>query len=147
MCDKLLVAKAAMIFVAIVAILVVIAHMSCIWLGPECFVLQRAPLSIIESSRNGTWIAPVGTTFVSMLFLLCALYTLSGAQLIKRLPLLKFGIYFIGTICLARGILVIPMLYIYPQLRSLFEISALVIWFACGLLIIWGYKVHESKNS
>lgn len=136
-----------MIFVAIVAIFVVIAHMSCIWLGPVCFSLQRAPSSIIESSQNGTWLAPIGTIFISMLFLLCALYALSGAKIIKRLPLLKLAIYCISAICLARGILVIPILYIYPNLRSLFEISALILWFFCGFLIMWGYKAHESDSS
>lgn len=136
-----------MIFVALVAFGVVIAHMSCIWLGPECFYVQRAPLSIIESSKNGTWLAPVGTTFVSFLFLVCSFYALSGARIIKKLPLLKIGIYTIGTICVARGVLVTPILYSHPHLRSLFEISAAIIWFACGALIIWGFRTHESKNS
>ena len=144
---NLVFAKAAMIFVAVVALSVVIAHMSCIWLGPECFAIQRAPLSIIESSKNGTWFAPIGTTFVSFLFVVCAIYALSGGEIIRKLPLLKAGIYTIGSICIARGILVIPILYKYPHLRSQFEISALIIWFICGTLIIWGYKSHESKNS
>ena len=147
MTNKLFLAKAAMIFVALVAVLVVVAHMSCIWLGPECFHLQRAPLSIIESSKNGTWFAPVGTASVSSLFLVCAFYALSGGKIIRKLPLLKVGIYTIGTICIARGILVIPILYMHPHLRSLFEIFALIIWFICGILVIWGYKSHESKNS
>jgi hypothetical protein len=81
-----------MIFVALVALFVVVAHMPCIWLGPECFYVQRAPLSIIETSKNGTWFAPVGTSSVSLLFLICAFYALSGGKIIKELPLLKVGI-------------------------------------------------------
>ena len=147
MTNKMVLAKAAMIFVAVVAVSVVIAHMSCIWLGPECFYAQRAPLSIIESSKNGTWFAPIGTTFISSLFLVCALYALSGGNIIKKLPLLKLGIYIIGSVCIARGVLVTPVLYIYPHLRSVFEITAAMIWLLCGILIIWGYKSNESKNS
>ena len=137
---RVLFSKAAMLFVAIVSLSVVVAHMSCIWFGPECFHDQRAPLSIIESSKNGTWLAPVGTTFVSTLFLVCGFYALSGGKIIRRLPLLKAGIYTIGSICITRGILVIPVLYMYPHLRSLFEITALIVWFLCGVLIIWGYS-------
>jgi hypothetical protein len=144
---KLVLAKAAMISVALVSLLVVIAHMSCIWLGPECFYVQRAPLSIIESSKNGTWFAPIGTTFVSSLFLVCSFYALSGGGIIRKLPLLKVGIYTIGSICIARGFLITPVLYSYPHLRSTFEILAAIIWLACGVLIIWGFKTNESKNS
>ena len=147
MIDQIVLAKIAMVSVALVALGVVLAHMSCIWLGPDCFSIQRAPLSIIESSKNGTWLAPVGTTFISSLFLICSLYALSGAGIIKKLPLLKVGIYTIGAICLARGILVTPLLYSYPHLRSLFEISAAIVWFVCGALIIWGFRTYEAKNA
>ena len=147
MIKKTYLAQVGMVFVASVALLVVIAHMSCIWLGPECFEVQRAPLSIIQSSKDGTWLASVGTTFVSMLFLTCAFYALSGGKIIRRLPLLKIGIYTIGNICIARAILVLPLFYKYFHLRSIFEISACIIWFLCGALIIWGYRCLESKST
>jgi len=145
--NRLVLAKSAIIFVALVALSVVVAHMACIWLGPECFHAQRAPLSIIESSKNGTWFAPLATTLVSSLFFACALYALSGGRMIRKLPFLKLAIYTIASICIARGLLVIPILYLYPHLRSLFEISAVIIWFTCGVLLIWAYKTIQSGAS
>lgn len=143
MIKKTYLAQIGMVSVACISLLVVIAHMSCIWFGPECFEVQRAPLSIIQSSKDGTWFASVGTSVVSILFLTCAFYALSGGKIIRRLPLLKMGIYTIGTICIARAILVLPLLYKYVHLRSFFEISACIVWFLCGALIIWGYRCLE----
>ena len=147
MINRVVLAKFAIIFVALVALSVVIAQMACIWVGPECFRAQRAPLSIIESSKNGTWFAPLGTTLVSSLFLTCALYALSGGRMIRKLPFLNVVIYTIASICIARALLVIPLLYLYPHLRSLFEIAAAIIWFTCGVLLIWAYKSIQSDAS
>ena len=146
MIDRFNLPKAALVLVAFVALLVVIAHMSCIWFGPECFVIQRAPASIIESSREGSWFAPLGTTFVSSLFLLSAGYALSAAKIIKKLPYLKLAVMVIGSICIARSIVVIPLLYKHAHLRSQFEIAACIVWFIGGVLILWGYKRVASAN-
>ncbi len=144
---QLYLAKAAMMLVAFVSISVVIAHMSCIWLGPECFAAQRAPLSIVESSRAGTWIAPVGTAGVSLLFLISGLYALSGGQVITKLPLLNVAIYTIATVCIARAIIVIPLLLRYEHLRSRFEVIACIIWFLCGVLLVFGHRYFESTKA
>ena len=78
--------------VAGIAILTAIAHISCVFLGENCYRSQLAPEVIIQSAVNGTLLAPVGTTFISLLFLLCAIYALSAANIIIKLPLLKTAI-------------------------------------------------------
>ena len=88
---------------AVIAILTALAHMSCIFLGESCYRSQLAPEVIIQSAVNGTLLAPVGTTFISSLFLLCAIYALSAANVIMKLPLLKTAIYSISILCILRG--------------------------------------------
>ena len=135
--------KVAMLLVASVAILVALVHLSCIWLGPECYSIQRAPIRVLISSKNETWLAPVATLLVSFLFLVASLYALSGGKIIRQLPFLKFGIFTIGLVCLQRGMHFIPNLIQHPPLRDTYEISAAIIWLICGVLIIWGYKSLE----
>ena len=85
---------------AVIAILTALAQMSCIFLGESCYRSQLAPEVIIQSAVNGTLLAPVGTTFISLLFLLCAIYALSAANIIIKLPLLKTAIYSISILCI-----------------------------------------------
>ena len=86
---------------AVIAILTALAHMSCIFLGESCYRSQLAPEVIIQSAVNGTLLAPVGTTFISTMFLVCAIYALSAANVIMKLPLLKTAIYSISILCLS----------------------------------------------
>ena len=58
----------ALSLAASIALFTVIAHMSCIFLGPACYQAQMAPPIIVQSAIDGTLIAPIGTTFISLLF-------------------------------------------------------------------------------
>jgi hypothetical protein len=48
--------------------------------------------------------------FVALIFAIWGLYGLSGAGLIRRLPLLRLGLIVIGAIYTLRGLLLIPLL-------------------------------------
>lgn len=123
-----------------------IAHLSCIVLGPSCYKAQLAPPEIIQSAIEGTWLAPVGTTLVSMLFLLCSLFALSGAGLIRKLPLLNIALLSIAVLCLFRAIATIPASYLFPDQVNTFSIAAGFVWFISGSLYLYGYY-HLRKNN
>ena len=129
-----------LVLTAGIAILTAFSHMSCIVIGESCYRAQLAPEPIIQSAMNGTMLAPVGTIFISILFILCAAYALSAAKLIVQLPLLKAGIYTISTLCLFRGIATIPLSLIFPDMVSNFSIFAGVVWFIAGLLFLFGFR-------
>ena len=97
--------------------------MSCIFLGESCYRAQLAPEIIIQSAANGSLLAPVATTFVSSLFLLCAVYALSAAKMIMKLPLLKTAIYTISIVCILRGLAIIPLWLAYPECLVVFRTS------------------------
>jgi hypothetical protein len=60
-------------------------------------------------------LAPVGTIFVSAIFLVVGLYAISGAGIVRKLPLLKLGIYTIGTRCIIRGVLPLQLWIRHPE--------------------------------
>lgn len=129
----------ALIVAALIAIAIAIAHLSCIFLGPACFEAQLAPAVLIESSANGTWLAPIATIIVSGLFILCALFALSGAGLIRKLPLTNMTLIVIAGLCLLRGIATVPLSSLFPEMVNTYSVIAGMVWFLTGVLFAYGY--------
>lgn len=132
--------KFLLFLVALISIGTAIAHMSCILLGPQCYAVQMAPPEIIESAKNGTLLAPIGTSIVSLLFVIVALYSMSSAGVIKKLPFLSVGVYVISTLCVVRGLATIPSSFIFPEMVSTFSILAGIVWFFTGIMFYLGHK-------
>ena len=130
-----------LVLAALISVGTAIAHMSCIFFGPECFSAQMAPPQIIESARNGTWLAPVGTIFVSAIFLVVGLYALSGAGIIRKLPLLAIGIYTIATLCIIRGVLPLQLWMRHPDKVNSVVFYTGIIWLVTGLLFLFGFII------
>ena len=131
--------KAALILAAVISSVTALAHMSCIILGTSCYKAQLAPPEMIQSSIDGTLLAPLVTLFISALFLTCALFAVSGAGLIKKLPLQNIALIVIAVLCLLRGMATIPLSYIFPEMVSTFSILAGFVWFISGCLFFYGY--------
>jgi len=135
-----------LILAALIAIGTAIAHMSCIYLGPECYAAQMAPIQIIESAKNGTYLAPVGTIIVSSIFVVLGLYALSGARIIGRLPLLKLVIYTIATLCIIRGILPLQLWIRQPKEVNDLVLYTGIVWLATGLFYLFGYLLCRNQD-
>ena len=94
---------AALLLVAAIALVTAVAHLSCIALGESCYRGQLAPEVIVNSAIQGTWLAPVGTILVSALFVMCSVYAVSAAKIIRPVPFLRLGIFVIAGMCILRG--------------------------------------------
>jgi hypothetical protein len=129
-----------LIIAATIAAATAIAHMSCIFLGPQCYAIQMAPPQIIESAMNGTLLAPVATTIISAVFIVLGLYALSGARVIRTFPLLTLGIYTISTLCIIRGLLPLQLWLRHPEKVNDFVLYVGLLWLATGLLYLFGYR-------
>jgi len=70
-----------------------------------------------------------------LLFLLCAIYALSAANLIIKLPLLKTAMYSISILCIFRGLATITLSLTYPEMVSGFSILAGATWFFFWIII------------
>ena len=134
-----------LVLAALISVGTAVAHLSCIFLGSECFSAQMAPQQVIESAKNGTWLAPVGTIFVSSIFLIVGLYAISAAGIIRKLPLLKLGIYTIASLCIIRGVLPLQLWMRHPEKVNSVVFYIGIVWLVTGLLFLFGYlQVRKS---
>ncbi|WP_293931555.1 hypothetical protein [Iodobacter sp.] len=111
-------------------------------IGPDWYAFLTAPRWVVDSARNGTLEAPLSAVLIGFLMFTCAVYAFSGAGVMKRLPLLRTGLIVISSICLLRGLLLVPLLIRVPELLSAFDIVGSVVWFVAGL----GFFVGTIKN-
>lgn len=140
-------AKLSLLIGGSIAFFTAIAHTSCIFLGPTCFEAQMAPPELVQSSKKGTLLAPIATLAISGMFVLCGLYALSGAKIIKQIPLTYLALVVISGLSIIRGLSTIPLSFIFPEMVSGFSIFAGVIWFLTGLLYAYGFKHYSKTNS
>jgi hypothetical protein len=111
--------------------------------GPEWIAFLRAPEWAVESARQGTWIAPVGAMAITGLMWLCSTYAFSGAGRLRKLPLLRTALFSISFVCMVRGVILIPLVLMYPALLArigTFDIAASLIWLAIG--VFFGLGLH-----
>lgn len=130
---------AALTVAAVIAIATATPHLSCLLLGPSCYAAQMVPPIVEQSAIDGTWLAPITTVVLSLLFISCGLFALSGAGYIAKLPLRNTALVFIAVLCILRGIAIIPSSLLYPDMVSVFSVSAGVVWFITGVLFAYGY--------
>ena len=140
-----------LVLAALVAMGTAAAHLSCIFLGPECYATQMAPKAIVESAINGTYLAPIGTIFASSIFVVLGLYALSGAgvtgTLIDKLPLVKYAIYTIATLCILRGLLPLQLWLRHPEKITDIVLYVGIVLLITGLLYLVGYRICSAKPS
>ena len=136
-----------LISVAALALFTALSHMSCIVLGPECYRAQMAPEALIELSKSKPWRAAFETTLVSLLFVATAIFCLSGAGVIRKVPLLKPAIISISVICTLRGIATLPLSILFPEQVTPFSIIAGTLWFFAGTLCIAGYRLVNKEST
>lgn len=130
--------KLSFLVAAGIAIFGAIIHFVAPLMGPEWYAYLQAPPQIVESAKQGTWLAPVSGLAIGGAMLLAGLYALSGARLMKYLPLTKPALIVLALLCVLRGLLIIPAMIKVPELIEAFDIVASVIWFLAGLGYTYG---------
>jgi hypothetical protein len=124
---------AAWIYVAAtISFVGVFIHIAAIFGGPSWFQFFGAPPVIVESSRDGTLLAPVGSSLIALLMGLCGVAALSALGVLRRLPLLRLVLAFIAAICLLRAVSVVPIAVLRPDLMNTFEVIAAIVWGLAG---------------
>ncbi|TWX68743.1 hypothetical protein ESZ36_09725 [Colwellia demingiae] len=140
-----------LVLAALIAMGTAAAHLSCIYLGPECYAAQMAPPPIVESAINGTYLAPIGTIFASAVFVILGLYALSGAgftgKLIDKLPLVNYAIYSITTLCIIRGLLPLQLWLRHPEKVNDTVLYVGIVWLMTGLLYLVGYRICAKQHT
>ena len=128
---------------ALISTFAAIWHLLCIIGGPSWFEFARAPQEIINSARQGTWLAPVSAVLIATLMFICSLYALSAIHVIRPLPLLKTALIVISSMCLIRGVIIIP--YLIQFGFDMWEFIAAIVWFFVGVCYLIG-AVEKINN-
>ncbi|WP_395005193.1 hypothetical protein [Undibacterium sp.] len=130
----------------IIALIGVVIHIAAIFGGPSWYAYFGAPASVVQSARDGTWLAPVGALIIAGLMAICSAYAFSALGVIRRLPLLRTGLAGMATICLLRALVLWPLMIRHPELRNLFEIVASIVWGVAGVGFVFGYRLVHRQN-
>ena len=136
-----------LVIAVLIAFATAIAHLSCIYFGPQCFSTQMMPLSIAELAENGTLLTPLDTLFVSTVFMVFGSNALSGARVVRKLPLLSLGIYTIAVLCIIRGILPLQLWLRLPDKVSESVLFISIVWLVAGLFYLFGYRAIRLNPS
>lgn len=135
-----------LVLAALIAIGNAVAHMACLYLGPDCYAAQLAPLQLVESAKNGTYLAPISAIVVSVIFVIWGLFALSATGIIRKLPLLKFAIYAISTLCIIRGVLPLQFWLRHPEKVGDAAFYYGIAWLITGLLFLFGYLMVGNRR-
>lgn len=130
----------------IIALIGVAIHIAAIIGGPSWYAYFGAPPSIVQSARDGTWLAPVGGLIIAGLMAICAAYAFSALGVIRRLPLLRTGLAGMAIICLLRAFVLWPLMINHPALRNTFEIVASIVWGLAGVGFVFGFRLVQMRS-
>lgn len=130
-------------------------HLGIIFGGPGWYRFFGASERMARLSARGSAYPPFITAAIALLLGLWALYGLSGAGVIRRLPLLRPALALIAGAYLARGLLGIPAVLLLEgpyadELKgrmTFMVVSSLVciflgLCYACGAARVWQRSRH-----
>lgn len=139
--NKYLIAAAICCFAA------ALAHLGCIVFGGDWYRFFGAGEQMARMAEQELWYPTIVTSVIVFTLLVWSVYALSGAGVIKRLPLTKLALVLIAGIFLFRGVSFIGLMPIFPEnsltfwlvssgiclfIGSLFAVGAWQRWSAIG---------------
>ncbi|WP_267811304.1 hypothetical protein, partial [Vibrio cholerae] len=128
-----------------------LAHIDCIAFGGDWYRFFGAGEQMARMAEQGLWYPTVVTSVIVLVLLMCALYALSGAGAIKRLPLTKLALILITSIFLLRGISFVGLMPMFPENSLTFWLISSGICLSIGGLFALGswqqWSVLGAKNA
>ena len=99
----------------LIAIAGALLHIAIMFGGPDWYAFFGAPSGLVELARIGHPRAAISCMVIASFLFVLAAYAFSGANVIRRLPLLRPVLAMIGLVLIARGALFIPMILWRPD--------------------------------
>ena len=127
---------AAASFSALAALL----HLGCIAFGAPWYRFFGAGERMAQMASAGSWYPAIITSFIAAVLATWALYALSGAGVIPRLPLTRTILSIVTGIYLLRGAAGLPMAGFMPGRSSAFWWWSSAICLAIGALHLVGLR-------
>jgi hypothetical protein len=110
-------------------------HLGCIAFGAPWYRALGAGEGIARMAEAGHWYPTAVTLFITLMLTVWALYALSGAGVIRRLPLLRLGLCAITAVYLVRGLA-------FPLLMPYFPGNSLAFWLTSSAICLGIGAVH-----
>lgn len=120
-----------------------VLHLGVIAFGAPWYRFFGAGERMAQLAQAGHWYPPVVTACIALVLAIWAGYALSGAGLIRRLPLLRPALCAITAVYLLRGLVIIPVAVSAPSAATAFGLwsSAICLGFGIvhlvGLIQVW----------
>jgi hypothetical protein len=96
---------------SLLSLAIALLHVVIIFVGAPAYRYFGAGEEMARGAESGSAYPPVLTLFLVIVFAIWGCYGLSGAGIIRPLPLLKIALILIGLIFTFRGSAVFPQLY------------------------------------
>lgn len=128
-----------------------LAHLGCIFFGGEWYRFFGAGEQMARMAEQGLWYPTIVTSIIVLVLLVWTLYGLSGAGVIKRLPLTKLALVLITSIFLLRSVSFIRLMPMFPENSLTFWLISSGICLVIGGLFALGswqqWSVLSAKNA
>ena len=108
-------------------------HVACIFGGPDWYRFFGAGEAMAQADARGSWMPALVAAGIATLLAIWAAYALSGAGLIRRLPLLRTALVLITAIYLLRGLALVPIAFT-PAAQTPFNIWSSLIVLVYGIV-------------
>ena len=123
---------------AALSALAAMLHIGVIVGGPDWYRFFGAPESYAVAAEQGSWTPAFVTIGIAAVLASWAVFAISGAGWIARLPLLRTGLIAITAIYLIRGALLIPAVIYVPYPEGAFDYWSSAIVLVYGLVYLVG---------
>jgi putative oxidoreductase len=115
--------------------------------GAEWYRFFGAGEELAQLAEQGSFIPAFITLVITLVFLIWSLYAFSGAGLIRHLPWLKPILITITLIYLIRGLGLLPLFILSPNLIDTFLIVSSIISLVIGVVHLIGIRQMVQPGS
>jgi hypothetical protein len=116
-------------------------HLGCIVFGAPWYRFLGAGEAMAQMASSGHWYPSVVTAAIIAVLSTWALYALSGAGIIRKLPLLRVALCAITAIYIARGLAFMLIMPLFPENSLLFWLVSSGTCLAFGIVHLLGVKL------
>ena len=129
-----------LIAASVLSALAALAHLGCIAFGPTWYRFFGAGERMARMAASGSWYPTVVTLVIAAVLTAWALYALSGARVIPRLPLTRAILCIVTSVYLLRGLAILPIAALHPGRGPAFWFWSSAICMGIGIVHLVGIR-------
>lgn len=117
-----------------------LAHLACLVVGAPLFRLLGAGEQMAQLHDAGHWYPTAVTLAIAAVLAIWAAYALSGAGVLRRLPLRRTVLSAVTAVYIVRGVAFVPAMAYFPGNSITFWVVSSSICLAIGLVHLAGLR-------